>query len=358
MVQQKDFLKPISAMAEDERSAYFENVQRWTEEEYPRLEAVVDAWTESEYKVFDEGLKLCSAMARAKQFVGLAYRLNIERRMREIKGFMSAILAQTGVRKSTCPRIGQNPKPVVLVGKAPKAQLDEDGVERVVDAKAPLPDRRPRHYDDWMDRMSAGLREKVNELSSLYAAMAHYRQMVENLAADPRHSEQDLSRAARLAVEYEKKILSVHRQADIEWAELKGRKVSDDVKREALSDEQAAALQVKRLEAIASNGASFNTEGGVPDTVFEDDVEHYSRMTLQELSQAEELTDGMRRYYYERRKKNVRDYVRNVRISKEKRMEYLAEYLGAGYSVTPKMREVLEKDGIDFKKMKNGTEHP
>lgn len=362
-------MKQIGTMTEAERMTYFSDVEKWREEDYPRLESVVDAWTDAEYKVFDEGLRLCSAMARAKQFVGVAYRLSIDRRMREIRGFMDLILSQAGVRRNTSyPRPGRPASPVKpVVARVPKPNDDEDAVPaQSTSQKAQTDLRRPNHYDEWADRMSDALRDKVSSLSDLYATMAHYRQMVEHLASDPRHSEQDMSRAARLAVEYEKRILAIHRQADIEWAELTGKQVTPDVKREAVEAEQTAAHAADRLERepVAEKkdkpttddpkqSAAQSPEMAQVDDPYDD--EKYAKYTYREILAVEGITDEYRKFLIYRRRSNLSRNLRLKPKDKEGRADvmrgYIRELIDMGeFNASRKIRESCAEVGIDLEK--------
>lgn len=364
-------MKQIGTMTEAERTAYFSDVEKWREEDYPRLESVVDAWTDAEYKVFDEGLRLCSAMARAKQFVGVAYRLSIDRRMREIRGFMDLILSQAGVRRNTSyPRPGHPVAPAKpVVARVPKPSDDEDAVpvQSVKSPKEQDAQRRPNHYDEWADRMSAALRDKVASLSDLYATMAHYRQMVEHLASDPRHSEQDMSRAARLAVGYEKRILAIHRQAEIEWAELTGKQVAPDVKREAVEAEQTAAHATDRLEREPSATQEAKQSAEVqkqpaaqgaqavaqPHDPYDD--EQYSKSTYREILAIEGITDEYRKFLIYRRRSNLSRNLRLKPKDKEGRADvmrgYIRELIDMGeFNASRKIRESCAEVGIDLEK--------
>lgn len=359
-------MKQIGTMTESERMAYFSDVEKWREEDYPRLESVVDAWTDAEYKVFDEGLRLCSAMARAKQFVGVAYRLSIDRRMREIRGFMDLILSQAGVRRNTSyPRPGRPVAPAKpVVARVPKPSDDEDAVPVQSAESQKDTQRRPNHYDEWADRMSDTLREKVASLSDLYATVAHYRQMVEHLASDPRHSEQDMSRAARLAVEYEKRILAIHRQAEIEWAELTGKQVASDVKREAVLAEQTAAHAADRLEREPSAAPKPKQSAEeqkqpaeqsqtAPQTADPYNDEQYSKSTYREILAIEGITDEYRKYLIYKRRCNLSRNLRQKPKDKEVRADvmrgYIHELIDMGeFNASRKIRERCEEVGIDL----------
>lgn len=354
-------MKQIGTMTDAERMTYFSDVEKWREEDYPRLESVVDAWTDAEYKVFDEGLRLCSAMARAKQFVGVAYRLSIDRRMREIRGFMDLILSQAGVRRTTSyPRPGRPVAPAKpVVARVPKPESDEDAApaNETKSKECSADQRRPNHYDEWADRMSAALREKVASLSDLYATMAHYRQMVEHLASDPRHSEQDMSRAARLAVEYEKRILAIHRQADIEWAELTGKQVTSAVKREAVEAEQNAARTADRLESEPVPEKKQSTAQSQETAQVDDpyDDEKYVKYTYRELLAVEGITDEYRKYLIYRRRSNLSHNLRLRPKGKEGRADvmrgYIRELIEMGeFNASRKIRERCDEVGIDLEK--------
>lgn len=363
-------MKQIGTMTDAERMTYFSDVEKWREEDYPRLESVVDAWTDAEYKVFDEGLRLCSAMARAKQFVGVAYRLSIDRRMREIRGFMDLILSQAGVRRHTSyPRPGRPAAPAKpVVARVPKPSDDEDAVpaEETKSKEQPADLRRPNHYDEWASRMSDALREKVASLSDLYATMAHYRQMVEHLASDPRHSEQDMSRAARLAVEYEKRILAIHRQADIEWAELTGKQVAPDVKREAVEAEQTAVHAADRLErepsAAKKEKPSADAQkkpeaqsqaAATTDDPYDD--ERYSRYTYREILAIEGISDEYRKFLVNKRRLNLACNLRRKPRGNDVRADvirgYIRELIDMGeFNASRRIRERCEEAGIDLEK--------
>ena len=69
MITKKEFMKDYKQMSSEEQKSYIERVDKWNEETFPQLMAQASSWMNVPVKEFNEGLKLVSAINRARPFV-------------------------------------------------------------------------------------------------------------------------------------------------------------------------------------------------------------------------------------------------------------------------------------------------
>lgn len=241
----------MSMMRSEELAKFFEDVKRWNAETLPRLEALSDAWEQADYKDLQTGVELCGALQVARNFVQNADKFRVEVRLRKVAAYMRKIESQEQRRGHVDvvnKRTGILIKGVNHVAYVPEEQpLDENNVPKTLPPDAEQTARkqkvepvkqkveqtasesgikfavpRPKHYDEWMDKMSPELREDVEQLSYYYAELAAADEIMRSLYNNKMASHQDLSTAAKRVHAWDKKILAIFYRADVEWAELTG----------------------------------------------------------------------------------------------------------------------------------------
>lgn len=239
----------MSMMNSEELEKFFGDVKQWNADTLPRLEALSDAWEQADYKDLQTGVELCGALQVARNFVQNADKFRVEVRLRKVAAYMRKIESQEQKRGHVDvvnKRTGILIKGVNHVAYVPEDQpLDENNVPKTLpldaEAKAhaskvaPLQQQleqtasesgtkftipRPKHYDEWMDKMSPELREDVEQLSYYYAELAAADEILRSLYKNKMASHQDLSAAAKRVHAWDKKILAIFYRADVEWAEL------------------------------------------------------------------------------------------------------------------------------------------
>ena len=86
-------------MNDEEKKSYLERVVRWTDETYPQLCALVDSYDATAVKDFDEGLKLASALVKARDFVNNAYRYDARKRLERINMLLREEIGRASCRE-------------------------------------------------------------------------------------------------------------------------------------------------------------------------------------------------------------------------------------------------------------------
>ena len=359
----------------------------------------------------EERLVTLSCMSRAHGFINMAHKLTDERVKAEVSGFVKLL-------RLSVPRYPENDeaektdkeeeeddekdvnagikeeedKNVVIynneevdndVNAGSNADHDPSPKESYAIERSPsfksVAGDRPQHFDEWKDRMSDALREKVYKLKVLHTMRIYYRQMVERIAADPNHSKTDLAMASTLAVNYENKILSIYAQADIEWDELQGRTVSDETKKLVMKGE----ISADRI--IAKTEPEIDGEGAVDDAAEEKDAhkdskkrktkeddstaqpdprkasqmtdEELKKLTVMQLMESN-LDEGPRMYFINIRLDNAKAYIKRLSEksgdkARSKARTCAEEIISAGKKLTRNEKEHLALCGIYMDEKEN-----
>ena len=100
MITKKDFMKDYTLMSSDEKTAYFERIEKWNDETFPQLMAQATSWMNVPVKEFNEGLKLVSAIKRARPFV-IAHRSykNVDVVLNKMRSLLSEVQEKSGRSK-------------------------------------------------------------------------------------------------------------------------------------------------------------------------------------------------------------------------------------------------------------------
>ena len=395
MIQKNQFLKNVYAMTPEEKKMLDKRMRR----------------IEGGEASMEETLVTLSCMSRAHGFINMAHKLTDERVKAEVSGFVKLL-------RLSVPRYPENDeaektdkeeeeddekdvnagikeeedKNVVIynneevdndVNAGSNADHDPSPKESYAIERSPsfksVAGDRPQHFDEWKDRMSDALREKVYKLKVLHTMRIYYRQMVERIAADPNHSKTDLAMASTLAVNYENKILSIYAQADIEWDELQGRTVSDETKKLVMKGE----ISADRI--IAKTEPEIDGEGAVDDAAEEKDAhkdskkrktkeddstaqpdprkasqmtdEELKKLTVMQLMESN-LDEGPRMYFINIRLDNAKAYIKRLSEksgdkARSKARTCAEEIISAGKKLTRNEKEHLALCGIYMDEKEN-----
>lgn len=239
-------------MNEQEKKSYLERVVRWTDEAYPQLCALVDSYDATIVKDFDEGLKLASALVKAKDFVSNAYRYDARKRLERINMLLREVREKSGLAKIATRSADDKrhftaritPPPTETEEDAPR---DEAKQQEQKQGEA-VAGRRPEHLSQYIDKLSDTLRKEAMEIASRYDMLYHWRGRAEYLADDPRATQEMIAESAQNAVKYEQQILNFWERVDAEYAKQTGQRV--DPEYTAQLDKEAAVLN-KEVEKKA-----------------------------------------------------------------------------------------------------------
>lgn len=246
MIEKKDYLKSYKRMNNEEQVEYLANVEKWTEETYPRLAALDDSWKEADVKDFDEGLKLATALQKAQGFISTHQRYDVKKRLEVLRKLLTEVRVKSGLAK-VGPRPASDKRKFTAVVPGPP-KVNEEGIEmpRKPFEMPEVSDRRPEHISEYIHLLPEDLRNEAKEISGLYDQLAHWRSRAEYLAVDPRADRQMVARAAKNTVKYETMILNFWQRVDLAWEkEIKGKtdaELMEELTREAA---QLAKPEVK-----------------------------------------------------------------------------------------------------------------
>lgn len=234
-------------MDELEKLEYLAQVERWTEETYPRLAALDDSWKEADVKDFDEGLKLVTALQKAQGYLNTYQRYDVKKRLEVLRKLLQEVRVKSGMNKVAFRPANDTRRYTAVIPPAPK--VDEEGVAipRPAYKQPEVGGRRPEHLSEYKHLLSKGLQKEASEISSKYDLMAHWKQRAEQLAIDPRVNKTLVSNAAKKVVRIEQQILNFWQRVDAEYAQINGEGVDDTELRE-LAEEAAKLAKEPKAE--------------------------------------------------------------------------------------------------------------
>lgn len=234
-------LKSYKRMDEKEKLEYLANVEKWTEETYPRLAALDDSWKEADMKDYFSGLELVSALQKAQGFLASHMRYDAKKRLEVLNRLLIEVRTKAGMK-----RISHQVKHTALVPGP--AKVNEEGVEvpRKPFEMPEVSERRPEHISQYIHLLPENLRNESKDIAGLYDQLAHWRSRAEYLALDPRADRHMVSRAAKNTVKYESMILNFWQRVDLEYAKaVKGKEEAELMAELAREAEQLAKPEVK-----------------------------------------------------------------------------------------------------------------
>lgn len=312
-------LKSYKRMDEKEKLEYLANVEKWTEETYPRLAALDDSWKEADMKDYFSGLELVSALQKAQGFLASHMRYDAKKRLEVLNRLLIEVRTKAGMK-----RISHQVKHTALVPGP--AKVNEEGVEvpRKPFEMPEVSDRRPEHISQYIHLLPENLRNEAKGIAGLYDQLAHWRSRAEYLALDPRADRHMVSRAAKNTVKYESMILNFWQRVDLEYAKaVKGKEEAELMAELAREAEMLAKPEVK------SAG-------------------EYTKVEIDAMED-EEMAENCKKARIEANKKYLRRDDTQMNDERKAQMQLRAsELLEWGFQLSMKAIALFEKYGVDI----------
>ena len=163
-------LKSYKRMDEKEKLEYLANVEKWTEETYPRLAALDDSWKEADMKDYFSGIELVSALQKAQGFLASHMRYDAKKRLEVLNRLLIEVRTKAGMK-----RISHQVKHTALVPGP--AKVNDEGIEipRKPFEMPEVSDRRPEHISQYIHLLPENLRNEAKDIAGLYDQLAHWR---------------------------------------------------------------------------------------------------------------------------------------------------------------------------------------
>lgn len=228
MITKKEFMKDYKQMSSEEQKDYIERVEKWNEETFPQLLAQATSWLNVPVKEFNEGLKLVSAINRARPFV-VAHRSykSVEVVLNKMRSLLLEIQEKSG--RSKLRTIPSNDKRKWFAATEVKSAPDENGVVTVRKYEEPEVDgRRPQHVSDYIHLLPKSLQQEAMNLKQMHMELAMYRGEAEELSKDAHAAKEQVAEKARKAVETEQRIRLLYATIDAAYKKATGQKLNED----------------------------------------------------------------------------------------------------------------------------------
>ena len=312
-------LKSYKRMDEKEKLEYLANVEKWTEETYPRLAALDDSWKEADMKDYFSGLELVSALQKAQGFLASHMRYDAKKRLEVLNRLLIEVRTKAGMK-----RISHQVKHTALVPGP--AKVNEEGVEvpRKPFEMPEVSDRRPEHISQYIHLLPENLRNEAKDIAGLYDQLAHWRSRAEYLALDPRADRYMVSRAAKNTVKYESMILNFWQRVDLEYAKAKKGK----------EDAELMAELAREAELLAKPEVKSAGE--------------YTKVEIDAMED-EEMAENCKKARIEANKKYLRRDDTQMNDERKAQMQLRAsELLEWGLQLSMKAIALFEKYGVDI----------
>ena len=312
-------LKSYKRMDEKEKLEYLANVEKWTEETYPRLAALDDSWKEADMKDYFSGLELVSALQKAQGFLASHMRYDAKKRLEVLNRLLIEVRTKAGMK-----RISHQVKHTALVPGP--AKVNEEGVEvpRKPFEMPEVSDRRPEHISQYIHLLPENLRNEAKDIAGLYDQLAHWRSRAEYLALDPRADRYMVSRAAKNTVKYESMILNFWQRVDLEYAKAKKGK----------EDAELMAELAREAEMLAKPEVKSAGE--------------YTKAEIDAMED-EEMAENCKKARIEANKKYLRRDDTQMNDERKAQMQLRAgELLEWGLQLSMKAIALFEKYGVDI----------
>lgn len=312
-------LKSYKRMDEKEKLEYLANVEKWTEETYPRLAALDDSWKEADMKDYFSGLELVSALQKAQGFLASHMRYDAKKRLEVLNRLLIEVRTKAGMK-----RISHQVKHTALVPGP--AKVNEEGVEvpRKPFEMPEVSDRRPEHISQYIHLLPENLRNEAKDIAGLYDQLAHWRSRAEYLALDPRADRYMVSRAAKNTVKYESMILNFWQRVDLEYAKAKKGK----------EDAELMAELAREAEMLAKPEVKSAGE--------------YTKAEIDAMED-EEMAENCKKARIEANKKYLRRDDTQMNDERKVQMQLRAsELLEWGLQLSMKAIALFEKYGVDI----------
>lgn len=243
MITKKEFMKDYKQMSSEEKKSYIERVEKWNDETFPQLMAQVSSWMNVPVKEFNEGLKLVSAINRARPFV-VAHRSykSVEVVLNKMHALLNEVREKSGLKQLRT--IPVNDKRKWFAATEVKSAPDENGVVTVRKYEEPEVDgRRPQHVSEYIHLLPKNLQQDAANLKQMHMELAMYRGEAEELSKDAHATKEQIAEKARKAVDTEQRIRLLYATIDAAYKKATGQKLNEDEESLLVEEEQPAAFK-------------------------------------------------------------------------------------------------------------------
>lgn len=241
MITKKEFMKDYKKMTSDEQKDYIERVEKWNDETFPQLMAQVTSWMNVPVKEFNEGLKLVSAINRARPFV-VAHRSykSVEVVLNKMHALLNEVREKSGLKQLRT--IPVNDKRKWFAATEVKSAPDENGVVTVKKYEEPEVDgRRPQHVSEYVHLLPKSLQQEAMNLKQMHMELAMYRGEAEELSKDAHATKEQIAEKARKAVDTEQRIRLLYATIDAAYKKATGQKLNEDEQALLIQEEEQPA---------------------------------------------------------------------------------------------------------------------
>ena len=243
MITKKEFMKDYKQMSSEEKKSYIERVEKWNDETFPQLMAQVTSWMNVPVKEFNEGLKLVSAINRARPFV-VAHRSykSVDVVLNKMHALLNEVREKSGLKQLRT--IPVNDKRKWFAATEVKSDPDENGVVTVRKYEEPEVDgRRPQHVSEYIHLLPKNLQQEAMNLKQMHMELAMYRGEAEELSKDAHATKEQIAEKARKAVDTEQRIRLLYATIDAAYKKATGQKLNEDEEALLVEEEQPAAFK-------------------------------------------------------------------------------------------------------------------
>ena len=243
MIDKKEFMKDFQQMSSVEQKDYFERIDKWNEETFPQLLAQVTSWMNVPVKEFNEGLKLVSAIKRARPFV-IAHRSykKVDVVLNKMRSLLVEIQEKSG--RSKLRTISSDDKRKWFAVTEVRSAPDENGVVTVRKYEEPEVDgRRPQHVSEYIHLLPKELQSKAANLKQMHMELAMYRGEAEELSKDAHATKEQVAEKARKAVDTEQCIRLLYATLDAAYKKATGKKMTEDEQALLMEEEQPVSFK-------------------------------------------------------------------------------------------------------------------
>lgn len=241
MITKKDFMKDYKQMSPEEQKSYIERVDKWNNETYPQLMAEVTSWMNVPAKEFYEGMKLVTAIVRARPFV-VAHRSykNVDAVLNKMRNLLREVSEKSGLSKTTDTRESRKRK--WFAATEVKSAPDENGVVTVKKYEEPEVDgRRPQHVSEYVHLLPKSLQQEAMNLKQMHMELAMYRGEAEELSKDAHATKEQIAEKARKAVDTEQRIRLLYATIDAAYKKATNQKLNEDEEALLMQEEEQPA---------------------------------------------------------------------------------------------------------------------
>lgn len=320
MITKKDFMKDYKQMSPEEQKSYIERVDKWNNETYPQLMAEVTSWMNVPAKEFYEGMKLVTAIVRARPFV-VAHRSykNVDAVLSKMRNLLREVSEKSGLSKTTDTRESRKRK--WFAATEVKSAPDENGVVTVKKYEEPEVDgRRPQHVSEYVHLLPKKLQQEAMNLKQMHMELAMYRGEAEELSKDAHATKEQIAEKARKAVDTEQRIRLLYATLDAAYKQATGQKLNED--------EQALLMEEDEQPQMFKRAGEYTKE--------EIDAMPAGKMKEDCIAARKEAD----KKYIRREPKNITDdYKQQLELR-------VKELLGWGEEITEKMLQQLGNAGV------------